>query len=181
VSAAAFDLAGRLLVTASVTGRTLKVFKLAGKLAAGGAGADPSPQLVYALTRGTVTGAVICDVCFAPDSRWVAACSSHGTAHIFAINPAGGPVDGIPHCLAAVQAGAAAGAAVDGGPVEVANIGEGEVWMASPRPLLTLGSQVPCRPCTSKARTLCACGKRRMTRGSAALRRRSSAAGCRAR
>ena len=48
----------RLLVTASVTGRTLKVFKLAG----GGVGADPSPQLVYALTRGKASPGPHCNL-----------------------------------------------------------------------------------------------------------------------
>lgn len=46
-------------------------------------------QHLYTLTRG-LTRASIQSITFSHNSRWVAMCSSNGTAHIFPINPHGG-------------------------------------------------------------------------------------------
>ncbi|KAL6064695.1 BCAS3 domain-containing protein [Balamuthia mandrillaris] len=89
LSMIAFDPSGTLLVTASVGGYELKVFQIVPS-------ADKPIQKafshIYTLVRGR-TSAVITDLCFSNDSRWLAASSARGTTHIFAINPEGGPVN----------------------------------------------------------------------------------------
>lgn len=37
------------------------------------------------------------DACFAPDSRWLAVSSNHGTTHVFPITPYGGPITARTH------------------------------------------------------------------------------------
>lgn len=98
VSALQFDRTGRLLVTASQSGKTLKVFRMP---AAVGTDGETSllgrPVLLYTLTRGTFMDADICSISFSDDSLFVAVATSHGTAHVFAISPSGGAVDAITH------------------------------------------------------------------------------------
>ena len=97
VSALAFSADGSLLVTASETGKTLKVFRL------GGSGGE-EPRLVYKLVRGTLMDAEICSVSFSADGLWIAVATSHGTAHVFAISPNGGHVDAVTHGIAGIAA-----------------------------------------------------------------------------
>jgi len=120
ISALQFDKTGRLLVTASQGGKTLKVFRIPGQSVAvdtapsvatesgsvphvdtaTGPGMEPkasSPVLLYTLTRGTFMDADICSISFSDDSRFVAVATSHGTAHVFAISPSGGAVDAVTH------------------------------------------------------------------------------------
>nr|XP_024358119.1 autophagy-related protein 18h-like isoform X1 [Physcomitrium patens]XP_024358120.1 autophagy-related protein 18h-like isoform X1 [Physcomitrium patens]XP_024358121.1 autophagy-related protein 18h-like isoform X1 [Physcomitrium patens] len=109
LSALAFDPSGTLLVTASVYGHNLNVFRLTppSSIAGGnGTGGDTSTSFVhlYKLSRG-VTNAVIQDITFSSDSHWIAVSSSRGTNHLFAISPFGGivgpqthatlPIDGL--------------------------------------------------------------------------------------
>ncbi|KAJ6314105.1 hypothetical protein OIU78_017713 [Salix suchowensis] len=94
ISALCFDSSGTLLVTASVQGHNINVFKimpgLQGSSSAGGAGA--SYVHLYRLQRG-FTNAVIQDISFSDDSYWIMISSSRGTSHLFAINPSGGAVN----------------------------------------------------------------------------------------
>ncbi|EEF39532.1 breast carcinoma amplified sequence, putative [Ricinus communis] len=94
ISALCFDPSGTLLVTASVHGHNINVFKIMpgiqGSSSAGDAGA--SYTHLYRLQRG-FTNAVIQDISFSDDSNWIMISSSRGTNHLFAINPFGGPVN----------------------------------------------------------------------------------------
>eukprot|EP01043_Picozoa_sp_COSAG02_P073786 COSAG02_NODE_14496_length_1266_cov_1.139674_1_plen_378_part_01 len=120
ISALQFDKTGRLLVTASQGGKTLKVFRIPEQSVEADVGAAASvesgpaphigveaergtypkvsrPILLYTLTRGTFMDADICSISFSDDSRFVAVATSHGTAHVFAISPSGGAVDAVTH------------------------------------------------------------------------------------
>ncbi|WCJ31297.1 hypothetical protein M5689_012802 [Euphorbia peplus] len=94
ISALCFDPSGTLLVTASVHGHNINVYKimpgLEGSSSAGDAGA--SYTHLYRLQRG-LTNAVIQDISFSDDSNWIMISSSRGTSHLFAINPFGGSVN----------------------------------------------------------------------------------------
>ncbi|KAJ6332824.1 hypothetical protein OIU77_008805 [Salix suchowensis] len=94
ISALCFDSSGTLLVTASVQGHNINVFKimpgLQGSSSAGDAGA--SHIHLYRLQRG-FTNAVIQDISFSDDSYWIMISSSRGTSHLFAINPSGGSMN----------------------------------------------------------------------------------------
>ncbi|KDP39046.1 hypothetical protein JCGZ_00803 [Jatropha curcas] len=94
ISALCFDPSGTLLVTASVHGHNINVFRimpgLQGSSSAGDAGA--SYVHLYRLQRG-FTNAVIQDISFSDDSNWIMISSSRGTSHLFAINPFGGSVN----------------------------------------------------------------------------------------
>ncbi|XP_065862256.1 autophagy-related protein 18f isoform X2 [Euphorbia lathyris] len=94
ISALCFDPSGTLLVTASVHGHNINVFKIMpgfqGSSSTGDAGA--SYAHLYRLQRG-LTNAVIQDISFSDDSNWIMISSSRGTSHLFAINPFGGTVN----------------------------------------------------------------------------------------
>ncbi|XVF70525.1 hypothetical protein PTKIN_Ptkin11bG0168600 [Pterospermum kingtungense] len=95
ISALCFDPSGTLLVTASVQGHNINVFKimpgLQGSSSACDASASASYAHLYRLQRG-FTNAVIQDISFSDDSNWIMISSSRGTSHLFAINPTGGSV-----------------------------------------------------------------------------------------
>ncbi|CAM6025993.1 unnamed protein product [Sphagnum balticum] len=105
LSALTFDPTGTLLVTASVHGHNLNVFRLTPPSTTGAntAGWDANTSYVhlYKLYRG-VTNAVIQDISFSGDSQWIAVSSSRGTNHLFAISPFGGVVG--PHTHGTVPA-----------------------------------------------------------------------------
>ncbi|XP_076905511.1 autophagy-related protein 18f-like [Bidens hawaiensis] len=86
VASLCFDPSGILLVTASVHGHSFNVFRI-GPGPANGA----SYTHLYRLQRG-FTNAVIQDISFSFDSRWITISSSRGTSHLFAVSPTGGPV-----------------------------------------------------------------------------------------
>ncbi|CAM6097584.1 unnamed protein product [Calypogeia fissa] len=108
ISALAFDPSGTLLVTASIYGHNLNVFRLTPSTTAAGVSSGYDSQMsyvhLYKLYRG-LTNAVIQDISFSSDSQWIAVSSSRGTSHMFAISPFGGlvgpqthgaiPVDGL--------------------------------------------------------------------------------------
>jgi len=85
----AFDPSGTLLATAGASGCEFNIFQI-----------RPSSSVnlhqnvlhIYTLVRGR-TRATITDITFSNDSRWMAVSTSHGTTHIYAINPEGGPVN----------------------------------------------------------------------------------------
>ena len=86
IAALAFDATGGLLATASSNGHHVHVFKIKpGGSAAGEA--DYAP--LYKLTRG-YTDAFIHELNFSPNGLWLAAGTTRGTTHIFAVNPTGG-------------------------------------------------------------------------------------------
>ncbi|XP_020582265.1 autophagy-related protein 18h-like isoform X2 [Phalaenopsis equestris] len=94
ISALCFDPSGTLLVTASVNGHNLNVFRIMPtcmKNASNSTCYDWSSSHVhlYKLYRG-LTPAVIQDICFSHYSQWIAIVSSRGTCHIFLMSPFGG-------------------------------------------------------------------------------------------
>ncbi|CAN0897524.1 Autophagy-related protein 18h [Linum grandiflorum] len=94
ISALCFDPSGTLLVTASIHGHNINIFRIMPSAAPGGSGAksfkwSSSHVHLYKLHRG-ITSAVIQDICFSSYSQWVAIISSRGTCHIFALSPFGG-------------------------------------------------------------------------------------------
>ncbi|OIT28230.1 PREDICTED: autophagy-related protein 18f-like [Nicotiana attenuata] len=86
ISALCFDPSTTLLVTASVQGHNINVFRIVPGLS------GSSYVHLYTLQRG-LTNAVIQDISFSSDSRWIMISSSRGTSHLFAISPSGGSVD----------------------------------------------------------------------------------------
>ncbi|GKV45777.1 hypothetical protein SLEP1_g52824 [Rubroshorea leprosula] len=91
ISALCFDPTGMLLVTASVQGHNINVFKIMPGLQ-GSSDASGSFIHLYRLQRG-FTNAVIQDISFSDDSSLIMISSSRGTSHLFAINPLGGSVN----------------------------------------------------------------------------------------
>ncbi|KAJ0979687.1 hypothetical protein J5N97_015161 [Dioscorea zingiberensis] len=94
ISALCFDPSGTLLVTASVHGHNINVFRIMPTIITNGSGPvrydwTTSHVHLYKLYRGLTT-AVIEDICFSHYSQWVAIVSSRGTCHIFVLSPFGG-------------------------------------------------------------------------------------------
>ncbi|KAM4103014.1 hypothetical protein ACJW30_06G047100 [Castanea mollissima] len=94
ISALCFDPSGTLLVTASVQGHNINVFKIIPGQPVNSSASDAGASYVhlYRLQRG-FTNAVIQDISFSDDSNWIMISSSRGTNHLFAINPLGGSVN----------------------------------------------------------------------------------------
>ncbi|KAG2682139.1 hypothetical protein I3760_11G177800 [Carya illinoinensis] len=94
ISALCFDPSGTLLVTASVQGHNINVFKIIPGLPGSSSASDAGASYVhlYRLQRG-FTNAVIQDITFSDDSNWIMISSSRGTSHLFTINPLGGSVN----------------------------------------------------------------------------------------
>ncbi|PSR94788.1 Autophagy-related protein like [Actinidia chinensis var. chinensis] len=94
ISALCFDPSGTLLVTASVHGNNINIFRIIPSCAQTGSGNqthDWSSAHVhlYKLHRG-ITTAIIQDICFSHYSQWVAIISNKGTCHIYVLSPFGG-------------------------------------------------------------------------------------------
>ncbi|KAL5561610.1 hypothetical protein UlMin_031357 [Ulmus minor] len=94
ISALYFDPSGTLLVTASIYGNNINVFRIMPLCKSSGSGvqkfdANSSHVHLYKLHRG-VTSAIIQDICFSSYSQWIAIVSSKGTCHIFVLSPFGG-------------------------------------------------------------------------------------------
>ncbi|KAL6909943.1 hypothetical protein ACP4OV_001201 [Aristida adscensionis] len=94
ISALCFDPSGTLLVTASVHGHNINVFRIMPTCIANGSGAKrydsaASHVHLYKLYRG-MTAAVIQDISFSHFSQWISIVSSRGTCHIFTLSPFGG-------------------------------------------------------------------------------------------
>lgn len=84
-----FDDSGTLLVTSSIRGTDLNVYKISPFIK--GEATSRNISHLYTLERGK-TIALITSINFSVNSKWVAVGSNHGTSHIYAINPFGGPV-----------------------------------------------------------------------------------------
>lgn len=94
ISALCFDPSGTLLVTASVNGHNLNVFRIMPTFMSNGSNSTnydctSSHVHLYKLYRG-LTSAVIQDICFSQYSQWIAIISSRGTCHVFLLSPFGG-------------------------------------------------------------------------------------------
>ncbi|KAF6159248.1 hypothetical protein GIB67_032019 [Kingdonia uniflora] len=105
ISALCFDPSGILLVTASVHGHNINVFRIMPSLLGGSSGSDSGGAYVhlYKLQRG-FTNAVIQDISFSQDSHWIMISSSRGTSHLFAISPSGGTVNLNPNMVSVANA-----------------------------------------------------------------------------
>eukprot|EP01102_Stenamoeba_stenopodia_P012840 TRINITY_DN408_c0_g4_i1.p1 TRINITY_DN408_c0_g4~~TRINITY_DN408_c0_g4_i1.p1 ORF type:complete len:934 (-),score=205.53 TRINITY_DN408_c0_g4_i1:369-3170(-) len=86
ISCLSFDPSGTLIATAAIDGYSFNIFQLTPT-----ADARTSYRHLYALQRG-VTSAEILHMCWSSDSMWLGVCSAHGTTHLFAVRPTGGPV-----------------------------------------------------------------------------------------
>ncbi|CAH9087150.1 unnamed protein product [Cuscuta europaea] len=94
ISALCFDPSGTLLVTASIHGNNINIYRILPNGSQNGSGAHNSDWSsshvhLYKLHRG-VTPAVIQDICFSNFSQWVGIISTKGTCHIFVLSPFGG-------------------------------------------------------------------------------------------
>ncbi|GAB2287359.1 hypothetical protein Dimus_021739 [Dionaea muscipula] len=94
ISALCFDPSGTLLVTASIHGNNINIFRIMPSCSQNGVGSQSynwasSHVHLYKLHRG-ITSAVIQDICFSHYSQWVAIVSSKGTFHIYVLSPYGG-------------------------------------------------------------------------------------------
>ncbi|PKI59412.1 hypothetical protein CRG98_020171 [Punica granatum] len=94
LSALCFDPSGTLLVTASVYGNTINVFRIMPCHTSKGSGSQHFNWIsahvhLYRLHRG-MTSAIIQDICFSHYSQWVGIVSSKGTCHVFVLSPFGG-------------------------------------------------------------------------------------------
>ncbi|XP_020233954.1 autophagy-related protein 18h isoform X1 [Cajanus cajan] len=94
ISVLCFDPSGTLLVTASIHGNNINIFRIMPSSSKNGSGSQSSDWScshvhLYKLHRG-MTSAVIQDICFSHYSQWVAIISSKGTCHIFVLAPFGG-------------------------------------------------------------------------------------------
>nr|GMD45317.1 Autophagy-related protein 18H [Ipomoea batatas] len=94
ISVLCFDPSGTLLVTASIRGNNINIFRIMPSSSQNGSGVhsndwSSSHVHLYKLHRG-VTPAVIQDICFSYYSQWVAIISTRGTCHIFVLSPFGG-------------------------------------------------------------------------------------------
>ncbi|XP_044502693.1 autophagy-related protein 18g-like isoform X2 [Mangifera indica] len=94
ISALCFDPSGTLLVTASVYGNNINIFRIMPSCTRSGSGTrsydwSSSHVHLYKLHRG-ITSAMIQDICFSHYSQWVAIVSSKGTCHVFVLSPFGG-------------------------------------------------------------------------------------------
>ncbi|KAK1435647.1 hypothetical protein QVD17_01413 [Tagetes erecta] len=87
IASLCFDPSGTLLVTASVHGHNFNVFRILP-----GPTNGASYIHLYKLQRG-FTNAVIQDISFSVDSRWITISSSRGTSHLFSISPSGAQVN----------------------------------------------------------------------------------------
>ncbi|MCO5605836.1 hypothetical protein L7F22_060020 [Adiantum nelumboides] len=98
LSALCFDHTGTLLVTASIHGHNINVFRIMPGLNTTGSSYDAtaSHAHLYKLSRG-VTNAIIQDIAFSEDGHWIVVSSSRGTNHLFCISPFGGMAGPLAH------------------------------------------------------------------------------------
>jgi hypothetical protein len=90
--ALAFDFSGLLLVTCSVKGQKLHLYRIAPSLQTSCRASEQvqilDHLLLYKLQRG-ITHASIQDISFSQDAKWIIITSAHGTSHMYAIHPEG--------------------------------------------------------------------------------------------
>ncbi|OVA10916.1 WD40 repeat [Macleaya cordata] len=88
ISTLLFDPSGTLLVTASIHGHNINVFRIMPSLLSGSDCGESYVHL-YQLQRG-FTDALIQEISFSNDSQFIMVSSSRGTSHLFALSPSGG-------------------------------------------------------------------------------------------
>ncbi|KAF8075398.1 hypothetical protein N665_1097s0007 [Sinapis alba] len=88
ISALSFDPSGMLLVTASIQGHNINVFRIMPRTSTSSDSTTTSFVHLFRLQRG-FTNAVIQDISFSNDSSLIVVSSSRGTSHLFEINPEG--------------------------------------------------------------------------------------------
>ncbi|KAG6493721.1 hypothetical protein ZIOFF_048721 [Zingiber officinale] len=96
ISVLCFDPSGTLLVTASIHGHNLNIFRIMPTRAKndsnlGSYDWTSSHCHLYKLSRG-LTAAVIQDISFSHFSQWISVVSSRNTCHIYLLSPFGGDV-----------------------------------------------------------------------------------------
>ncbi|KAD6120161.1 hypothetical protein E3N88_11432 [Mikania micrantha] len=95
LSALCFDPSGTLLVTASIHGNNVNIFRIMPCTRNTSSNQihdwNSSHVLLYKLHRG-ITSAVIQDISFSCYCQWISIVSSKGTCHVFALSPFGGDV-----------------------------------------------------------------------------------------
>ncbi|XP_076901145.1 autophagy-related protein 18g-like [Bidens hawaiensis] len=95
LSALCFDPSGTLLVTASIHGNNVNIFRIMPCTRNTSSNQvhdwNSSHVLLYKLHRG-MTSAVIQDISFSCYCQWISVVSSKGTCHVFALSPFGGDV-----------------------------------------------------------------------------------------
>nr|XP_043637321.1 autophagy-related protein 18g [Erigeron canadensis] len=95
LSALCFDPSGTLLVTASIHGNNVNIFRIMSCTRTSSSNQihdwNSSHVLLYKLHRG-ITSAVIQDISFSRDCQWISVVSSKGTCHVFVLSPFGGDV-----------------------------------------------------------------------------------------
>ncbi|THU48722.1 hypothetical protein C4D60_Mb06t02010 [Musa balbisiana] len=86
ISALCFDPSGMLLVTASIHGHNINIFGIVPSPRGGSTESDIKGTCIhlYRLQRG-ITNAIIQDISFSDDSKWIMISSSRGTSHLFAL------------------------------------------------------------------------------------------------
>lgn len=94
ICALCFDPSGTLLVTASIHGNNINIFRIMPSCTQSGLSSrshdwGSSHVHLYKLHRG-VTTAIIQDISFSRYSQWISIVSSKGTCHIFVLSPFGG-------------------------------------------------------------------------------------------
>ncbi|KAI3678973.1 hypothetical protein L6452_38277 [Arctium lappa] len=91
-----FDPSGTLLVTASIHGNNVNIFRIMPCTRSGSSNQiydwSSSHVLLYKLHRG-ITTAVIQDISFSHYCRWISIVSSKLTCHVFVLSPFGGDAD----------------------------------------------------------------------------------------
>ncbi|KAJ9543088.1 hypothetical protein OSB04_022795 [Centaurea solstitialis] len=91
-----FDPSGTLLVTASIHGNNVNIFRIMPCTRSGSSNQihdrGSSHVLLYKLHRG-ITTAVIQDISFSHNCRWISIVSSKRTCHVFFLSPFGGDAD----------------------------------------------------------------------------------------
>ncbi|XP_074588946.1 autophagy-related protein 18f-like [Curcuma longa] len=87
ISALCFDPSGMLLVTASIHGHNINIFGITISMLDSSAGSNAKGSYIhlYRLQRG-ITNAVIQDINFSDDSKWIMISSSRGTSHLFELS-----------------------------------------------------------------------------------------------
>ncbi|XP_020273157.1 autophagy-related protein 18f-like isoform X2 [Asparagus officinalis] len=91
IAALCFDPSGTLLVTASISGHNINVFRIIPSPHYSSSHSDAMGTCIhlYRLQRG-ITNAVIQDISFSVDSQQIVISSSRGTSHLFSIPPSAG-------------------------------------------------------------------------------------------
>lgn len=93
IAALCFDPSGTLLVTASINGHNINVFRIMPSQANSSDSNTTGNSIHLCRLQRGITNAVIQDVSFSDDSQWIMISSSRGTSHLFSVSDANLKVD----------------------------------------------------------------------------------------